>query len=113
MNRDKEVLLDLIRASRLIVEFCETLDYQTFAEDLKTQSSVLYQIVIIGEAVNRLSPAFTQAHPKIPINAIRGMRNRVVHEYKEVDIKILWEVIQINIPQLLQQIQTSLAEMKE
>lgn len=59
MNRDKEVLLDLIRASRLIWEFCETLDYQTFAEDLKTQSSVLYQIVIIGEAVNRLSPAFT------------------------------------------------------
>jgi uncharacterized protein with HEPN domain len=55
MNRDKEVLLDLIRASRLIVEFCETLNYQTFAEDLKTQSSVLYQIVIIGEAVNRLS----------------------------------------------------------
>ncbi|WP_446399767.1 HepT-like ribonuclease domain-containing protein [Coleofasciculus sp. C1-SOL-03] len=41
------------------------------------------------------------------------MRNRVVHEYKEVDIKILWEVIQINIPQLLQQMQTSLAEMKE
>ncbi|MEQ8960134.1 MAG: DUF86 domain-containing protein, partial [Coleofasciculus sp. C2-GNP5-27] len=39
--------------------------------------------------------------------------NRVVHEYKEVDVKILWEVIQINIPQLLQQIQTSLAEMKE
>ncbi|MEQ8969346.1 MAG: DUF86 domain-containing protein [Coleofasciculus sp. C1-SOL-03] len=37
----------------------------------------------------------------------------MVHEYKEVDIKILWEVIQINIPQLLQQMQTSLAEMKE
>ncbi|MEQ9483253.1 HepT-like ribonuclease domain-containing protein [Coleofasciculus sp. F4-SAH-05] len=58
-------------------------------------------------------PQSPWVHPEIPINAIRGMRNRVVHEYKEVDIKILWEVIQINIPQLLQQMQTSLAEMKE
>jgi uncharacterized protein with HEPN domain len=89
------------------------LNYETFAEDLKTQSSVLYQIEIIGEAVNRLSPAFTQAHPEIPINAIRGMRNRVVHEYKEVDSKILWEVIQTNIPQLLQQMQNSVTEINE
>jgi uncharacterized protein with HEPN domain len=110
MNRDKEIILDLIRASSLILEFCENLDYETFAQDLKTQSSVLYQIVIIGEAVNRLSPAFIQTHLEIPINAIRGMRNRVVHEYKEVDIKILWEVIQTNIPQLLQQMQNSISD---
>ncbi len=110
MNRDKEIILDLIRASSLILEFCENLDYETFAQDLKTQSSILYQIVIIGEAVNRLSPVFTQAHPEIPINAIRGMRNRVVHEYKEVDIKILWEVIQTNIPQLFQQMQNSISD---
>jgi len=84
-----------------------------FAQDLKTQSSVLYQIVILGEAVNRLSPAFTQAHPEIPINAIRGMRNRVVHEYKEVDTKILWEVIKTNIPQLLQQMQNSVTQINE
>jgi uncharacterized protein with HEPN domain len=113
MNRDQEIILDLIKASSLILDFCENFDYQTFAQDLKTQSSVLYQIVIIGEAVNRLSPAFTQAHPEIPINAIRGMRNRIIHEYKEVDIKILWEVIQTNIPQLLQQMQNSVTEINE
>lgn len=61
---------------------------------------MLYQIVIIGEAINRLSPEFAKSNPQIPINAIRGMRNRVVHEYKEVDIKILWEVTQTNVPQL-------------
>jgi uncharacterized protein with HEPN domain len=113
MSRDREIILDLIRASSLILEFCENLDYEMFAQDLKTQSSVLYQIVILGEAVNRLSPAFTQAHPEIPINAIRGMRNRVVHEYKEVDTRILWEVIQTNIPQLLQQMQNSVTEINE
>lgn len=105
MNRNQEALLDLIRASRLIVEFCQNLDWETFSQDIKTQSSVLYQIVIIGEAVNRLSPDFLECYPQIPFNAIRGMRNRVVHEYKEVDVKILWQVIQTNIPDLLTQME--------
>jgi len=103
MNRNKEVILDLIRACNLIIKFCDNLNKETFLKDEKTQSSVLYQIVIIGEAVNRLSPDFIKFYPQIPFNAIRGMRNRVVHEYKEVDLDILWEVTQTNIPELLNQ----------
>ncbi|MGB3557764.1 MAG: DUF86 domain-containing protein [Geitlerinemataceae cyanobacterium] len=107
MNRDREVLLDAIQACNLILEFCKYLDFDSFVNDRKTQSSVLYQIVIIGEAVNRLSPTFAQINPNIPIDAIRGMRNRVVHEYKEVDLKILWEVVNTNIPELLILLQNS------
>ena len=107
MNSDHEIILDLIRACNLIQEFCKDLDLETFTKDIKTQSSVLYQIVIIGEAINRLSPKFVQSNPQIPIHAIRGMRNRVVHEYKEVDVKILWEVTQTNIPQLLAQVKAA------
>lgn len=107
MNNDREVLLDAIQACNLILEFCNNLDFNSFANDPKTQSSVLYQIVIIGEAVNRLSPTFAQNNPTIPIDAIRGMRNRVVHEYKEVDLRILWEVIRTNIPELAILLQNS------
>ena len=78
------------------------MNINTFLDDVKTQSSVLYQIVIIGEAINRLSPEFAQNYSQIPINAIRGMRNRVVHEYKEIDLEILWEVTQTSIPELLE-----------
>lgn len=105
MNKDREILLDLIRACRLSIQFCADLDWQTFAQDLKTQSSVLYQIVIIGEAVNRLSSDFIVNNPQIPIRQIKGMRNRVVHEYKEVDLKILWEAMQTSIPELLKELQ--------
>lgn len=85
MNKDREILLDLVRACELIVHFCNDLDWQAFSKDLKTQSSVLYQIVIIGEGVNRLSSNFVEDNPQVPIRQIRGMRNRVVHEYKEVE----------------------------
>ena len=68
MNRDREILLDLIRACELIVQFCEDLDWQAFSKDLKTQSLVLYQIVIIGEGVNRLSSSFVNNNPQVPIH---------------------------------------------
>lgn len=105
MNRDNEILIDLVRSARLILEFTKEMNLENFLEDVKTQSSVLYQIVILGEAVNRLSSEFSKKHPQIPIAAIRGMRNRVVHEYNEVDVEILWEVTQTNIPELLDQIE--------
>lgn len=103
MRRNQEAIIDLIRACNLIIQFCKNLDKATFLTDEKTQSSVLYQIVIIGECVNQLSPDFIQSYSQIPFNAIRGMRNRVVHEYKEIDVDILWEVTQTNIPELLNQ----------
>ena len=44
---------------------------------------------------------------EVVLDTIRGMRNRVVREYKEVDLKILWEVVRSNIPELLQILQNS------
>ena len=104
MNKDREILLDLIRACELIVQFCENLNWQAFSQDLKTQSSVLYQIVIIGEGVNRLSSDFIERNPQVPIRQIRGTRPRVVHEYKEVDLYILCQAIQTSTPELLVEI---------
>ena len=68
MNSDREILLDLIQACNLIQEFCDNLELATFTKDIKTQSSVLYQIVIIGKAINRLSPDFVYSNPQIPIS---------------------------------------------
>ncbi|MEQ8969347.1 MAG: hypothetical protein RIE73_03005 [Coleofasciculus sp. C1-SOL-03] len=73
MNRDKEVLLDLIRASRLILEFCETLDYQTFARRLKNS--------ILCSLSNRhnwrsCEPPIASIHPGSSRNSYqRNLRN--------------------------------------
>ncbi|MDB9496776.1 DUF86 domain-containing protein [Spirulina major CS-329] len=107
MNRDREYLLDAIHACTLILEFSQGQNQETFNRDLKTQSSVLYQLTILGEATNRLSLDYQTLNPQVPIAAMRGMRNRIVHEYKEVDLKILWDVVQYHIPELLELLQNS------
>ena len=101
MSSDQEIILDLYHALKQILTFTQNMDKQEFINDEKTQSSVLYQLVIMGEAVNRLSEQFKNQYPQIPFNEIRGMRNRVVHEYKEVDCDIIWEAIQKDIPELI------------
>ena len=101
MSSYQEIILDLYHALNQILTFTQNMDKQEFINDEKTQSSVLYQLVIMGEAVNRLSEQFKNQYPQIPFNEIRGMRNRVVHEYKEVDCDIIWEAIQKDIPELI------------
>lgn len=101
MSRDDEILLDLVNALRRILVFSRGMSRADFLGDEKTQSSVLYQFVIVGEAVNRLSDAFQGAHPDIPFYEIRGMRNRLVHEYRDVDYGVVWNAIEQDIPELL------------
>ena len=55
MKRDEAVLWDLVRAARLVLEFKQGIDKAAFLDDLKTQSSVLHQLMVMGEAAKRLS----------------------------------------------------------
>ena len=101
MSRDKASLLDIDRAGKLILQFAQGLSRKQLESDLRTQSAILYQITIMGEATKRLSREFREQHPEIPWDDIAGMRDVVAHQYDRVDLNIVWQVIQRNIPELL------------
>jgi uncharacterized protein with HEPN domain len=101
MSRDEASLLDIVRAGELILQFAEGLDRNQLESDLRTQSAILYQITIMGEATKRLSREFRKQHPEAPWNDIAGMRDIVSHQYDRIDLDIIWQVIQRNIPELL------------
>jgi uncharacterized protein with HEPN domain len=73
-----------------------------FEADRKTQSAVLYQIAILGEAVKRLSPELRQQSPDVPWGAMAGMRDKLIHDYEGVDVTRVWLTLQSSIPSLLQ-----------
>ncbi len=105
MLRDDAALLDIARAAQLAMDFARGYDWKTFEDDLRTQSAVLHQISIIGEAVKRLSESFRLAHPEIPWKEIAGMRDYLVHAYDAVDLEEVWMVVNRDLPTLLQQIE--------
>jgi uncharacterized protein with HEPN domain len=58
MVRDEAVLLDIVRAAQLALEFRQEMDKTAFFDDLKSQSAILHQLMAMGEAVKRLSAEF-------------------------------------------------------
>lgn len=66
MSRDEVTVIDLANAARLVQDFAQGMDKASFMADPKTQSAVLYQILVMGEAVKRLSDEFRTATPHIP-----------------------------------------------
>jgi uncharacterized protein with HEPN domain len=101
MSRDNESLVDIVQAIQKILRFTQGVDQNQFETNEEKQSATLYQIMIVGEAVKRLSPEFRSQHSDIPWKNIAGMRNVLTHQYDEIDLNVMWDVIQLNIPQLL------------
>jgi len=64
-----------------------------FLADLKTQSAVIRQIEIIGEAVKRLSDEARDAEPDVPWRLIAGTRDRLIHGYFQVDLAAVWSMV--------------------
>ena len=86
-------LEEIIEAIEIIKEFVADKAKETFVNDKKTISAVLWQLVTIGEAIGQLPEEVKNKHKTIPWQEIKDFRNVVVHKYHEVDIDELWDII--------------------
>jgi len=110
MERDEATLLDIARAARFVLEFKAGMDKAAFFEDFKTQSAVLHQLMVVGEAVKRLSDEFRSRHPQVPWALIAGMRDQLIHGYDIVDLEEVWRTAEIDVLSLLSQIEPLLPD---
>jgi uncharacterized protein with HEPN domain len=100
-DRDRASLLDLRLAGQRILEFIGEQTLESFSEDLKTQSAVVLQILILGEAAKRLSPGFRERYPEVPWSDIMRMRDKLIHHYESMDPGEVWQASTVDIPALL------------
>ncbi len=103
-----EEIFDRIRS---IEAFTRDQTRETFGADPKTLKAVLYDLLVIGEAANRLPDTVTGRHPEIPWHRIRGMRNRLVHAYRDVDPDIVWFAVTEHLDPLRQAVAEELDRM--
>lgn len=101
MQKDDAVLHDILNAANLVRDFVRGVDKQTFLDDWKTRSAVLYQLTVIGEAVKRLSQVFRNEHSEVPWSLIAGMRDHLIHGYDLIDWDEAWKTAAVDVPDLL------------
>jgi uncharacterized protein with HEPN domain len=106
-RREPSVLLDDIRTSISKIErYIAGLDEASFLADEKTIDAVVRNLEILGEAAKQLPREFKAQHSTVPWPQIAGLRNRIVHDYAGIDLKLVWHILQTAIPKLAVQIDT-------
>jgi len=88
MKEYERVILKKIEAyAKQAMQFKGDMDFAEFSQDAKTISACVLNLIQIGELVGRLEIEFTEANAQIPWRKIKGLRNRVVHDYEGIHMR--------------------------
>jgi uncharacterized protein with HEPN domain len=111
----KDFLQHILEATDRVLSYTKGMDRKEFSANTMVQDAVIRNVETIGEASNNLlevAPDIGDRYPSIPFVQIRGMRNRVAHGYFAVSLSMIWDTVQVDIPELRQQIAIVLEEMQ-
>jgi uncharacterized protein with HEPN domain len=98
--RDERLLLKgILTALDSIDSYINGMSFEAFVVDDKTVNAVIYNFLVIGEAVKRLPQTITDTYPEIPWRQIAGMRDKLTHTYFSIDYELVWKTITVVLPQ--------------
>ena len=106
---------DMLKSINQVGKYTSGLSFDDFSSNFMIVEACLYNIQVIGEAVSKLPGDVKAKHPEIPWSLIKGMRNRLIHDYIGTDLQLVWNVITNELPSFensLQQIYKSLVDNK-
>ena len=100
------LLEDMLESALKIKRYTTNMVFDSFLNDDKTIDAVVRNFEIIGEAANKIDPDFRTMNSEIEWNRIRGLWNRIVHDYFGIDYEIVWTIIENDLENLIEQIES-------
>ncbi len=98
--RNEVILQKLYSYSEKLMNYCQGYTYESFSEDTKLVEACVFNLSQMGELCRIVDTAFAGCHPEIPWREMNGLRNRIVHDYEGVNLRLVWEIISGDIPDL-------------
>jgi uncharacterized protein with HEPN domain len=111
--RNNAALLDMITAIRRIQKFIAATAYAEYEDNDLLRSAVERQLEILGEAANRITPAFQLEHSEIDWRNTIGLRNVIIHQYDRIDDHQVWTIVTKILPELLPQVEALIPPLPE
>lgn len=109
MSKDNAYLADILEAAKAIRRFTDGVSREAFKLNEEKYEAVNRKFEIIGEAARRLSPEAKNLFPEIPWKLVTAMRNILIHDYDDVDLDVVWDTIQRDVPPLIAHLEKHLA----
>ncbi len=92
--RDTHLLAkDILNALDRIIVFTQDMTYESFVADEKTMNAVIFNFLVIGEAVKLLPQNVIDEHPNVPWRQIAGMRDKLTHAYFSIEYELVWKTV--------------------
>ncbi|OGD72124.1 MAG: hypothetical protein A2Y64_09335 [Candidatus Coatesbacteria bacterium RBG_13_66_14] len=101
-KRDRTSLGDILEAAERILDYTRGRVKADIEADKMIQDAVVRRFEIIGEAAKRLSVELKKNHPALDWAAMAGMRDVLIHEYDVVDIDIVWDTLNSEVPKIIE-----------
>ena len=105
MKRQPEIYLEHILESIGLIEgYKEGKTEEDLYSSIPLQDMIMRRLEIIGEAVKNLPDEIRENHPDIPWKKIAGLRDELIHHYFGIDIELIWNIVENDLPQLKKRI---------
>ena len=103
----------MLQALERVSTLAAAISEDDLVSDWKKQDALIRELEVLGEAAGRVSADFVAAHPEIPWKEITGLRHKLVHDYFEVDLQIVWNTATINVPAVLPLVSAAFESLDE
>jgi uncharacterized protein with HEPN domain len=101
--KDKAIVGKIITyAERIFLYASDISDRAAFETDTKTLDACIFNLSQIGELAGKISEEYKAAHKDIPWRKIAAVRNRIVHDYDGIDFILIWDIIRVDLPELVE-----------
>lgn len=104
----KKIITDLV----FIMEHTKGLTQNELENNEVLVDSVMFRLIQVSENSDKLTVEFKEYYPNVPWRAMKGMRNRIVHEYGNVDLSVVYETVVRDIPELIVLLQNTIVSEK-
>lgn len=99
--KDAAHLTDVLNAVTKAQSRVRGVTFRKFIQNETISDSVLFQMIAAGEAVKRISKEFLRAHDSLHWDGLTGMRDFLSHRYDAINLKVIWDTVHNNYPDLV------------
>lgn len=111
MSRTEDIvrLRHMLDAAQKAIKATKTCNRADLEKDEMLTLAIVRLLEILGEAAKNVSIECRDSYPDIPWRQIAGTRDRLIHGYFDVDLDVVWEIISVDLPSLVPQLEKALA----